>query len=245
MSIPLESGGAELEGQITSSLKIVRCLIVVACFFGAGCQSIGDGDRASGAMSASRPSADRELRLANALTGLVFEEQQVVVDPAMAGEAGWATEEQLQVLLGEAEALLKRGRAIRAIAAFTGSVIAAPDRAEPYEGLGRALVREGESQPALAAFMTVLSIQPEWVAVRFAAGNTLQRLGRSPDAITMWQDVLDQDPGFADAHGRLAVAHFLVGRPELSRHHLASAQELGGAFPAQLPVMRRAGTSPF
>ncbi len=195
-------------------------------------------------MSANRPSADRELRLANALTGLVFEEQQVVVDPAMAGEAGWATEEQLQVLLGEAEALLKRGRAIRAIAAFTGAVIAAPDRAEPYEGLGRALIREGESQPALAAFMTVLSIQPEWVAVRFAAGNTLQRLGRSHDAITMWQDVLDQDPGFADAHGRLAVAHFLVGRPELSRHHLASAQELGGAFPAQLLAMLETGGPP-
>ena len=91
-----------------------------------GCQFIGDDDGTSSTLSPRRPNEADEQRLAEAMAGLIYEERQVMIDPALADQAGWASDQELQALLDEAEAILKRGRAIRAIAVFTRAVIAAP-----------------------------------------------------------------------------------------------------------------------
>ena len=226
--------------------RVIRVAISLGCMALAvtGCQLKGVDVSEPGTMAPTRPTAEHERRLEEAMAGLVYEEDRVLLDPAVADEAGWATESQLLGLLSEAETLLGSGRAVGSIAAFTRAVIAAPDRTDPYEGLGRAWIREGRSRFALAAFLTALELCPDWTAVRFEVGNTLQRLWRLDDAVAVWQDVVDRDPGFADAHGRLAVAYYLLDMLALAEHHLAEAQALGGAVPAQLATMLHTGEPP-
>jgi len=222
----------------------LRAAVVICGLALAACQSTFIADPGDGTMTARRPSEADAQRLATAMAGLVYDEHQVRVDPARLGEAGWAGPDELRALLDQAEAILGQGRAIRAIAAFTEAVIAAPSQAEPYEGLARALIREGQSPQALAAYLTALDIRPDWVTVRFDAGATFQRVGRLDDAIEVWHEVVDQEPEHGDAHARLAVGYYYLGTLDLARHHLLLAQELGGAVPTQLPFMLDNGTPP-
>jgi len=220
-------------------------LVIIVCVLSlAGCSYRDGGRNGAGAMAPVPPSAERERELANALSGLIFEEHAVLVDPALAGEAGSLSEGELLALLDEAEGYLARGRAIRALTAFTQAIIAAPDRATSYEGLARGLIREGKPAWAQAAYETALDLEPTWLEVRFAVGNTLARQGKLEEAMDVWRRVAAENPALGDVHGRLATGYYLLGLYDLSRTHLQAAAENGGAYPAHLPAMLDTGEAP-
>lgn len=180
------------------------------------------------------PLGYKEQILADAMAGLVYEEDRVVLDPFGAVERPRWGEGELRSKLDEAWRLLNAGRTIAAIRAFTDAVLVAPHEAECYEGLGRALVLKNRTREALAAFLTAIDYQPDRVSAKLAAGNMMQRIGRLEEAIETWNAVLDLDPANGSAHSRLAAGYYLAGDPQRSAVHLEQAEVFGADVPEQL-----------
>ncbi|RLE30029.1 MAG: hypothetical protein DRJ61_13395, partial [Acidobacteria bacterium] len=176
----------------------------------------------------------KEQILADAMAGLVYEEDRVVLDPFGAVERPHWGEGELRSKLDEAWRLLDSGRTIQAIRAFTDAVLVAPHEAECYEGLGRALVLKNRTREALAAFLTAIERQPDRVSARLAAGNMMQRLGRLEEAIETWNTVLDLESTNGSAHSRLAAGYYLAGDLQQSEFHLDRADALGAEVAEQL-----------
>jgi hypothetical protein len=187
------------------------------------------------------PEGYKELALEEAMEGLVYEEDRVVIDSLARNETPAWEEDELRSSLDKAWRFLDSGRTLKAIRAFTDAVLIAPHEAEAYEGLGQALIFENRSREALASFLTAVSLQPELVSGHFEVGSTLQRLGRLEEAIESWETVLELDPNHGGAHARLAAGYFLLGDTGQSAEHLGLAQALGAHVPGQLQALLAGG----
>jgi len=176
----------------------------------------------------------KEQILVEAMAGLAYEEDRVVLDPFGDFERPTWGEGDLRSKLDEAWQLLAEGRTIQAIRAFTDVVLVAPHEAEAYEGLARSLVFKNRSREALAALLTTIELQPDRISAHLVTGNVLQKLGRLEEALESWETVLDLDPENAVAHSRLAAGYYLDGDPAESVLHLEQAEALGAEVPEQL-----------
>jgi len=183
-----------------------------------------------------------DQRLAEATTGLVFERDRVVVDPAQAGGAAGAG--TVTELMAEGNQALAEGRRLEAVQAFSRAVLAATTEAEPYEGLGMALARVKRFRWAAACYLTALDQDPSRNQTRYAAANLLHATGRLDEAIPMWQEVVARDPEHGEAHARLAVGHFLRDELDTARYHLEQARALGAEVPSHMAAVLTSGELP-
>lgn len=179
--------------------------------------------------------------MADAMAGLVYENDRVVPDPFAFGEGRTASGGDWRATLASARDLMNNGRTVQAIRAFTDTVLLAPNEPETYEGLGRALMFKNRTREALAAFLTAIDLQPGMVSAHFAAGNALQRLGRVEEAFDHWNIAIELDPDNGAIHARLATAYYLRGNQERSSDHLERANALEAEIPAQLPGLLATG----
>ncbi|MCG3127562.1 MAG: hypothetical protein CHACPFDD_02425 [Phycisphaerae bacterium] len=192
----------------------------------------GAPDESKGAAS---PIDDyRRGRVIAAMRGLRYESGLVEIDAAEAGKIV-ATQDPDEAAAENARGrqLLDEGMSVEAVAAHTRAVLLAPNVAAYYDALGTALVTKGRIAEALASYRTALKLDPRLIETRYRAGNMLEMLGRSDEAIAVWEDVVAQMPAHADAHRKLAIAHYFQGRYDAAWVETHLVEALGQSVPPQ------------
>jgi tetratricopeptide (TPR) repeat protein len=187
-------------------------------------------------LGAMNPIEDyREERLKAALRGLRYESGEVTIDEEVAPEiAQRGTPEEAMVAYDEGLNLLEvENLRTDAIAAFTRSVIIAPEEPEPYYGLGLALSQRGRMDQAEAAFRTALQHDGRYVDAQYQLAETLWKIGRQEDANAALRRVIELDGDHAEAHSRLSIGLYYVHDYSGAWDEFRAAEALGYEMPAQ------------
>jgi tetratricopeptide (TPR) repeat protein len=176
----------------------------------------------------------KQKRLREALAGLKYEAERVLVDPEVAPRiAQPGTREEAMRWVAEGERLYGLNESIDSIRAFTRAVITNPGTAQAYAGLAKALLSKGEDKKAQACLLTSLSLESD-PKVEFELGLNYQRLGDLPEAIRAWERALRLDPKLYDAYARLAVAHYYLENYAQAWRYIHLAERTHADLPPQL-----------
>lgn len=176
----------------------------------------------------------RRGRVIAAMRGLKYESGLVEIDPVEAGKlVGGPDANEAAAEDAKGRQLLEEGMSVEAIAAHTRAVLLAPNVAAYYDTLGTALVTKGRIAEALASYRTALQLDPGLIETRYRAANMLEMLGRSDDAIAIWEHVVAEAPAHADAHRKLAIAHYFQGRYDAAWVETHIVESLGQSVPPQ------------
>ncbi|HNQ23348.1 MAG TPA: hypothetical protein PKK06_09670 [Phycisphaerae bacterium] len=214
-------------------------LLVVACAHRGG-TGVSLTPQARPAAPAPAELPYREQRLREALAGLTFEAGLVGIDAEAADQLGLPGRGDAAWAAGRVEAgteLLAANDIVGALGAYRDAIVAAPDLAAAYLGLGRALFYKGKTEYAFAAARTTLQLDPQHVEAGVLLGILFDSTARWDEAVAQYQRVLEIDPRNEYAHVRLPVVYYFTGDPPAARAAVAAAAAAGYETPPQLPAL--------
>lgn len=176
----------------------------------------------------------RAQLLATAMRGLLYENETVTVDVAVAPQiAAPGTRAEAIAALTAGRAALEANEPHGAIAGFTRAILIDATFVDAYRMLGTALGVRGKDRDALCAYRKAVELAPGDVEAQVQLAWGLGRLGRTADEVAAWEKVIDMDPKHAEAHGRLAIALYVSEDLSAAQAEIEVAQSLGYEFPAQ------------
>lgn len=185
---------------------------------------------------------DRRARLDQAMHGLHYSEEWVLVNQALARPL----EDRVaaRAALARGDDWLARGDRVEAVAAYTRAVIETPRAVMPYLKLGRLLIRVGRLPEAHAAARTALAIDETRADTHHLLGTIHEHRGDRAAARASYQDALTHEPLHGAAHARLAALEYLLGSTAAARRHYEVAQAVRAAVPSRLPGLLVGSTMP-
>ncbi len=128
-------------------------------------------------------------------------------------------------------AALERGQSVKAQKLFTRALKRVPSFPSAHRGLGDLAMEQGRLPDAVSEYRAQRAGFPNADAVpsaaHFLVGLALSESGLWAEAIAAYELGLAADPDFAEAHYRLALAHWNAGRIVEAGRSLARAEELG------------------
>jgi tetratricopeptide (TPR) repeat protein len=206
-------------------------------------------------------SADAQLHLAVALTGLKRHEEAIRrYEKALALKPGFAEahsnfgytlqslgrtepalahyQKALAINPDYAEArnnlgtaLAALGRHEEAVAQYQAAIALRPSYAEAHRSLANALGVLERYEEAASHYEKVLAILPNDAAARTALGNALHRLDRTDEAIAQYEKVLAAFPAHAEAHTSLGNTVHRLGRTHEAIGHFRRALAIDPSDP--------------
>jgi Flp pilus assembly protein TadD len=120
-------------------------------------------------------------------------------------------------------ALLAKGQAREALAAFRRALELKPDYAEAHNNYGMALAKRGESEEALREFKEALRLKPKLATAHNNLGIALKEKGRLAESRAELLEALRLSPDYADAHYNLGLALDEAGDPTGAEREYRSA----------------------
>jgi len=176
----------------------------------------------------------KQKRMREALEGLKYEADRVLVDPRVAPRiAKPGSRADAMRWVAEGERLYGLNESIDSIKAFTRAVITDPNTPQAYAGLAKALLTKGEDKKAHACLLTSLRLESN-ARVEFELGLNYQRMGDLKQAIEAWERALRLDPTLHDAYARLAVAHYYLENYAQAWRYIHLAERTRADLPPQL-----------
>ena len=212
--------------QLTRPIPTTAAMIFIAAASGA-CRTTADFRPSHDAS----PPANGVLheRIRRATEGLAFENGRVSpAHPKRPRPSHAAAEFQ------QGRDLMRQNRRFAAARRFANAILADPQFAEAYDGLGQALWRRGAVEQAVAAYRTALDLQPNLHVARKHLAVALAADARFDQAISQWRTLLDRDPTSESAHARLAVSYYYTGDHASAWKHVHLAEALNSPAPPQL-----------
>jgi tetratricopeptide (TPR) repeat protein len=143
-------------------------------------------------------------------------------------EDGPGDAELFQVL---GAALLGKGKAGEAAAAFEQAVRLRPDSADAQLGLGQALAASSRREEAALHYREALRLRPGHPDATAALGLALAEMGRPKEALPFLHEAARLRPDSATAHHNLGVALAQAGRPQEAVGALEGALRLKPDYP--------------
>lgn len=165
---------------------------------------------------------------------------QLGADP----EATAAADEAIR--LGESDAntccmvgtaLLKQGRAKRAIGCLRRAVQISPSYASGHTNLGLALLITGRLPEATAHLRQAVKLRPVSAQAHTDLATALLAQGQVQQAVACLNTALQLDPNFAEAHVQMASVLLQQGRGADAQKHLHAAESLSPSSTRRLPKM--------
>jgi tetratricopeptide (TPR) repeat protein len=205
------------------------------------------------AVKLDRNSADAQLHLATALTGLDRDgeaiwhfEKALALRPDYAEahnnfgctlqrlgrhqEAAGHYENALALVPGYAEARNNLGNALQllrrsdeAIVQLGHALALRPDYPEAHNNLGNVLGTLGRNEEAIAQYEKAIAVRPRYAEARFSWGNALKAMERHEEAIAQYEKAIAIRPGYAEAHMHLGNSLGALGREAQAVEHYERA----------------------
>src|SRR5262249_25280387 len=127
-------------------------------------------------------------------------------------------------------ALVEKGAAEEAIAAYREAARREPGYVEPRVGLGTLLMKADRPEEAVTPFRDVVRLRPDAQAY-FNLGWALGGSGDLDGAIAAYREALRRDPDYAEAHCNLGSALCRQGKLTEALASLKRGHELGSRRP--------------
>lgn len=208
--------------------RVVLITILAGTMFAGGCQS-AQPSPVAGIKPPPSTEDVKEARFHQAIEGLNFETGFVVVDPiSRRPNTRLASQHH-----AEGVEAYNQNRIIDAITLQNEAVRTDPNWPVAYNSLGRALLGEGEGELAAAAFRTALALDERYTEARFNLSYAVAGLGNQAKAIELMNGVVQAQPNNVEAHERLAIWNYYLGKYETAWSHVLRAQNLGHVMPPQ------------
>ncbi|MBT8485849.1 MAG: tetratricopeptide repeat protein, partial [Phycisphaerae bacterium] len=168
----------------------------------------------------------RKRAFEDAIRGLRFEGERVIVDDRLPG-----SDEDARTLFQAGRDLHETNQRTAAIKSYARAVRTAPDRPDLYVGLGDAFITKGRTDLAVAAYRTAAELDPTNPEPLSRLALTLSREGRAGEAIRTMHALLAVDPDHAVAHERLAIWHYYDGDDVAAWRHVQETRRVGHDVP--------------
>jgi protein O-mannosyl-transferase len=107
-----------------------------------------------------------------------------------------------------------------------------PDKARPYNNLGRAYLCNKAFPEAIPYLKEALRLNPYFSFAHYNLGIAYQGIGLCDEAITEYQKTLygTRQPYFAKVHNNLGVCYFIKGRTDMAIEEFNKAIEINPYF---------------
>jgi tetratricopeptide (TPR) repeat protein len=107
-----------------------------------------------------------------------------------------------------------------------------PDKARPYNNLGRAYLTDKAFPQAIHYFKEALRLNPYFSYAHYNLGISYQGVGLYDEAITEYQKALygTRQPYFAKTHNNIGVCYFIKGWTDMAIEEFNKAIEINPYF---------------
>ncbi len=216
--------------SLTRRIAILSASVLLALPI-SGCETTETADATSsdGMMPVNERDAQRKAEWAEAIKGLQFDTGLVVVTTPPARSDLALAKDKIQQ--GHLE--LQVNHKTQAVKLFADAVRAAPELPAAYFDLGRALRVKGKDDMSIAAFRTFTTKAPDDKVGHYELAMALSMVTRQQEAIVAMNQALDIDPGYGDAHERLAIWHYYAEDNAKAWHHVQEARRVDHTMPPQ------------
>ncbi len=124
------------------------------------------------------------------------------------------------------DVMIRQGRLVEALRALDRALVLKPDLVTARSHRAGALVRLGALDEAEREYGVVLARDPRHIVSLYNLGNIRISRGDPEGALIRFREILAVDPGYADAHRRIARILEQKGMHGEAARHLAEAERL-------------------